>query len=359
MGQCISKSGVSIASTAHSAVGPQGRSSGANAATKDSPATTKKRSSGGMLSALPAREASVSTAKPATREIAPPRSLELPADTIGLIAARLEGKDLATWAIANKSHLAALQPELTAERLAANVRSSAPTSLAEVEAILRQAKALGPMFTTPVLNVLGRRLDSTPDVERQAILKVFNEAVASLPGEHRAKAEEALRPAARATYQIHPDAILAERAVLTGAMSAEDAASKFRIADPAIRARLERAEGMRGETVTAKRAALAQSFGVSASRRVSNLFKQLRPEYAGSVTEENLNILAEALARDHLKQPEIPGSLGEARLSAYKELMAAQNALLKETGKTSADVAMQIHMPVYVAASLKALGISG
>jgi hypothetical protein len=359
MGQCISKSGVSIASTAHPAVGPQGRSSGANAATKDSPATTKKRSSGGMLSALPARDASISTAKLATNEIAPPRSLELPADTLRLIAARLEGKDLATWAIANKSHLAALKHELTAERLAANVRSSAPTSLAEVEAILRQAKALGPMFTTPVLGVLGRRLDSTPDVERQAILKVFNQAVASLPGEHREKAEEALRPAAGATYQIHPNAVLAERAILLDSMSAKDAAAKFRITDLATLACLERAEGMRGATFTEKQVTLAQSRGRSASRRVSDLFTQLRPEYAGSVTEENLNILAEALARDHLKQPEIPGSVGEARLSAYKELMAAQFAVSNAKDPASIEVALQTHMPVYVAASLKALGISG
>jgi ABC-type uncharacterized transport system YnjBCD ATPase subunit len=75
------------------------------------------------------------------------------------------------------------------------------------------------------------------------------------------------------------------------------------------------------------------------------------------VTEENLKILAEALARNHLKQPETPGSVGEARLSAYRELMAAKDALLKEKDKTSVEVAMPTYMPAYVAASLRAFGI--
>lgn len=329
--------------------------SSSNPSENASPSPSKNRNESGVLSRLGLRSASVSAEQ--SVPTAPPRSFKLPGDILGQVAARLEGTDVLSLAMVDKAHLAALEPEVGAHRLTAHVKSTEPASLEGVQRILNEAVALGPMFAAPVIRVLGERLSATPDVERDAVYDAFSRTIASLPKEHRTHAEQALPAAASTQYAVHLNAFKAVGAVRNGASAAE-AAAQFKITDPAVRARLDEAEATRSTTPTA--VTIARDYGRAEAAQTGHLFKRMGSAHGADIqgaTDENIEILAQALASRQLKQPTTPGSLAEARLLAYDNVKKAQIAFVNKSQKDP-DEAMRSYMPRFLEANLALFPIS-
>jgi hypothetical protein len=268
----------------------------------------------GPLAELPLKKATTSPVSGA-----PSLKLRLPDDILHIVASHSDAIDVHKLAVMDKQSNQALQPEINSLRLAARISNEASLSLTDVKAYLSECLSLGPKFAAPCIRTIGEKLGSVKDTERDAAFDAFEGAIDSLQRMYQDEPRTALSSAAQAKYSTSVNNAKAERAVMTGEMTPDEAAKKFAITDPKVLTRLENlGANPLGHSLELR---AEQSRSRNQVNVTVQLFNALQPAHSGRLTEEAVDSLAQHVTNKRIGQPMPAGTPEAERVRSFESFL--------------------------------------